>query len=414
MSPPCPAPEDPGHDQAANTDGPRLHWSPDGDTLLLSGRWTTLTLSDLGGMPARPEPRVYPEPETLGRTAGPNPAPPLTLTATLTLDGSRLRALDTAGALQLHRLSETLAAQGVAVLLTGFAGPHLSLLELVRARLSAAAEGLAALPPATRPPVLEKFGRGAWDWLVQSLGLLSFVGETALAFLHVLAHPRRLRWRQILQVVELDGWRALPVLGMLSFLVGVVIAYQSGVQLRLYGGNLYVVDLVTLTVLRELGPLMTAIVVAGRSGSAYAAQIGTMMVTDEIDALRSIGVSPLELLVLPKTLGLILALPLLTVFANLAAVVGGMVMSALMLDLIPGTFIRRIPEAVTLNTLMTGLVKAPVFAAAIAIVGCYQGFLVRDGADSVGRHTTTSVVQAIVWVIIIDAAFSVIYSRLGI
>lgn len=449
LSPSPPEVLDPGHGQAMPCDGPRLRWSPDGGTLVISGRWTTLTLAGLGAMPPRPDSRGAHGRETAGPLAahedmpptGPltvpedNPptvphavpvdmpptvplglslnAPP-TGTPTVTLDGHGLMALDTAGALQLHRLTEAMALQGLALQLSGFAAPHLSLLTLVRERLAAAAEDLAAIPPPSRPPVLERVGRGSWDWLLQSLGLLSFVGETALAFLRVLAHPGRLRWRQMLQVVELDGWRALPVLGMLSFLVGVVIAYQSGVQLRLYGGNLYVVDLVTLTVLRELGPLMTAIVVAGRSGSAYAAQIGTMMVTDEIDALRSIGVSPLELLVLPKALGLILALPLLTIFANLAAVVGGMVMSALMLDLIPATFIRRIPEAVTLNTLMTGLAKAPVFAAAIAIVGCYQGFLVRDGADSVGRHTTTSVVQAIVWVIVIDAAFSIIYSKLGI
>lgn len=434
MPPPRPEALDPGHGQAKPINGPRLLWSPDGGTLVVSGHWTTLTLAGLGAMPHRPDLRSPHGRMTAGPAAEAGASPPLaepltvhgdpssavpmdmppTRATTVTLDGRGLMALDTAGALQLHRLTEAIALQGMAVQLSGFAAPHLSLLALVRERLAAAAEGLAAIPPPSRPPVLERVGRGSWDWLLQSLGLLSFVGETALAFLRVLAHPGRLRWRQILQVVELDGWRALPVLGMLSFLVGVVIAYQSGVQLRLYGGNLYVVDLVTLTVLRELGPLMTAIVVAGRSGSAYAAQIGTMMVTDEIDALRSIGVSPLELLVLPKALGLILALPLLTVFANLAAVIGGMVMSALMLDLVPETFIRRIPEAVTLNTLMTGLAKAPVFAAAIAIVGCYQGFLVRDGADSVGRHTTTSVVQAIVWVIVIDAAFSVVYSKLGI
>lgn len=395
--------------------GADYRWSPDQRTLHLGGCWTTPTLAHLGELPVMPGPGARTETETGTETGtGTGTGQVSGYPAWLTLDGSLLLALDTAGALQLHRLVEALEAQGSAVQLSGFAAPHLRLLALVRERLAAAAEDLAALRPAATPPVLARVGQGAWERLREGLGLLSFLGETALAFLHVVAHPRRLRWRQMLQVVELDGWRALPVLGMLSFLVGVVIAYQSGVQLRLYGGNLYVVDLVTLTVLRELGPLMTAIVVAGRSGSAYAAQIGTMMVTDEIDALRSIGVSPLELLVLPKALGLILALPLLTVFANLAAVVGGMVMSALMLDLVPGTFIRRIPEAVSLNTLMTGLAKAPVFAAAIALVGCYQGFLVRDGADSVGRHTTTSVVQAIVWVIVIDAAFSVVYSKLGI
>lgn len=184
--------------------------------------------------------------------------------------------------------------------------------------------------------------------------------------------------------------------------------------MRLYGGNLYVVDLVGITVLRELGPLMTAIVVAGRSGSAYTAQIGTMQVTEEVDALRSIGVLPLDLLVLPKILGLILALPLLSVFADLAAVMGAMVMSGLMLDLGPEIFIRRFAEAVSVNSLLSGVAKAPVFAVVIAVVGCYQGFQVRGGADSVGRHTTASVVQAIVLVIVTDAGFSVAYSLWGI
>ena len=174
------------------------------------------------------------------------------------------------------------------------------------------------------------------------------------------------------------------------------------------------VDLVGITVLRELGPLMTAIIVAGRSGSAYAAQIGAMQVTQEVDALRSIGVAPLDLLVLPKVLGLVIALPLLTIFADLAAVIGAMAMSAMMLDVSPATFMLRFPEAVSINSLLTGVAKAPVFAAVIAAVGCYQGFQVRGGADSVGRHTTISVVQAIVLVIAIDAAFSVAYSWMGI
>lgn len=328
----------------------------------------------------------------------------------ITLDGSALAALDTAGALMVERLRLALASQGWECRLRGFAAPHLSLISLVGEHLAGTTPGQVLPPPQAGPGSLEHLGRLAWDWVRQGLAILSFGGETCLTFLGSLRHPRRLRWRQTIQVIEQDGVFALPVLGMLAFLIGVVIAYQSGVQLRVYGGNLYVVDLLTITVMRELGPMMTAIVVAGRSGSAYAAQIGTMQVTDEIDALRSIGVSPLELLVVPKLLGLVLTLPLLTIFANLMAIGGGMVMSALFLDLSPPVFLHRIPEAVSINSLMTGVAKAPVFAVAIALVGCFQGFQVRDSADSVGRHTTISVVQAIVWVIVIDAAFSVIYS----
>jgi phospholipid/cholesterol/gamma-HCH transport system permease protein len=379
-------------DKTVSSSSARFEWSEDRRSLRLAGSWTTAALADLGEAPAQQA------------RAG----------ESVSVDGSGLVALDTAGALLLQRILDELSKQGCETPLSGFDDRHLALLDLVRDRIGAQADSLAGLRPPRRSVGLERFGRGVWDWTLQGFSMLSFGGEAFLAFLRSLLRPTRLRWRQVLRVVEQDGVRALPVLGMLSFLLGVVIAYQSGVQLRVYGGNLYVVDLVTITVLRELGPLMTAIVVAGRSGSAYAAQIGTMQVTEEVDALRSIGVSPIDLLVLPKILGLVVAMPLLTVFADLAAVAGGMIMSALMLDVSPDTFMRRIPEAVSINSLMTGVAKAPVFAAAIALVGCYQGFKVQGGADSVGRHTTTSVVQAIVLVIVIDAAFSVVYSWMGI
>jgi phospholipid/cholesterol/gamma-HCH transport system permease protein len=369
----------------------RWVWSEDGRSLLLLGTWTTMALGALGDLSSVE-------------------APPST---SIEIDGAGLGGLDTAGALMLHRLRSRLEGQGVSVWLSGLDQRQRDLLDLVAARAQPPSDGLEG-EGTGRPGSLEALGRGALGWLAEGLGMLSFGGGVSMSFLGALAKPFRVRWAQVLRVLELDGVRALPVLGMLAFLLGVVIAYQSGVQLRVYGGNLYVVDLVTITVLRELGPMMTAIVVAGRSGSAYAAQIGTMQVTEEVDALRSIGVAPLDLLVLPKILGLILALPLLTIFANVASVVGAMVMSAMMLDLSPEVFLRRIPEAVTLSSLMTGIAKAPIFAVAIAVVGCYQGFQVRGGADSVGSHTTTSVVQAIVLVIVLDAAFSVVYSWMGI
>ena len=360
-------------------------------TLRLLGSWTTAALAELGDLPAG-----------VGPPAG-----------AVTIDGAGLLGLDTAGALVLHRLIERLEGEGISARLAGLSDRQGDLLELVAARAEPPSAGIAE-QGGPRPGSLEVLGRATLGLAGEGLGMLSFGGAVSLALLSALVRPLRVRWRQVLRVVELDGVRALPVLGMLAFLLGVVIAYQSGVQLRVYGGNLYVVDLVTITVLRELGPMMTAIVVAGRSGSAYAAQIGTMQVTEEVDALRSIGVAPLDLLVLPKVLGLVVVLPLLTVFANVAAVGGAMVMSAMMLDLSPEIFVRRIPEAVSLSSLMTGIAKAPVFAVAIAAVGCYHGFQVRGGADSVGSHTTTSVVQAIVLVLVLDAAFSVVYSWIGI
>jgi phospholipid/cholesterol/gamma-HCH transport system permease protein len=193
-----------------------------------------------------------------------------------------------------------------------------------------------------------------------------------------------------------------------------VIAYQGADQLQRFGANIFIADLVGLSMVRELSPLMTAIIVAGRSGSAYTAQIGTMKVTEEIDALRTIGISPTELLVLPKLIALIIALPLLTVFADITGLLGGMLMASSKLDVSYAMFIDRLGDAVHLSSFLTGIGKAPVFAAIIALVGCYQGFQVTGSADSVGRQTTVSVVQGIFLVILSDALFSIAFNWLKI
>jgi len=192
----------------------------------------------------------------------------------------------------------------------------------------------------------------------------------------------------------------------------VVVAYQGSDQLRQYGANIFVTDLVGLSTLREFAPLMTAIIIAGRSGSAYAAQIGTMVVTQEIDAMRTIGIAPLEMLVLPKLIALLIAMPLLTVFADVLGVAGGMLMAQVQLGVTFNEFIERFPKAVSPTAYMVGIGKAPVFAAIIALVGCFQGFRTEGGADSVGRHTTRAVVQSIFLVIMVDGAFLVAFSVL--
>jgi len=243
--------------------------------------------------------------------------------------------------------------------------------------------------------------------------MLSFVGESAHALAGCVRHPRRLRWRPILFNMRTAGFDALPIVGLLSFLLGVVVAYQGADQLRRYGANIFVVDLIGVSMLREFAPLITAIIVAGRSGSAYAAQIGTMAVTEEIDAMRTLGIPPLEMLVLPKVLALLVALPLLTVFADVLGVLGGMLMAKAQLDVGYGEFLDRFVKAVSLTTLAVGLAKAPVFALIIAMVGCFQGFRTQGGPDSVGRQTTRAVVQSIFLVIVADALFSVAFSALG-
>jgi len=261
--------------------------------------------------------------------------------------------------------------------------------------------------------MLERIGLGAADAFEQSLALLAFVGECALALAACIAQPSRMRWRPILFNIRSAGFDALPVVALLSFLLGVVIAYQGADQLRQYGANIFVADLVGLSMLREFSPLIVAIILAGRSGSAYAAQIGTMAVTEEIDAMRTLGIPPLDVLVLPKLLALLVVLPLLTVFADVIGVLGGMVMARAQLGVGYSEFLERFVQAVSVTAYLIGVCKAPVFAAIIAVVGCFQGFRTRGGADSVGRQTTRSVVQAIVLVIVADALFSIAFSALG-
>ncbi len=261
-------------------------------------------------------------------------------------------------------------------------------------------------------PRLERVGRDAQAVSEQALGLLSFVGKITLAMLGWLAHPRRIRWRPILFNMRTAGMDALPIVGLLSFLLGIVVAYQGADQLRQYGANIFVTDLVGLSMLREFAPLMSAIIIAGRSGSAYAAQIGTMQVTQEIDAMRTLGIAPLEMLVLPKLIALAISLPLLTVFADVLGVLGGMLMARAQLGVSFHEFLERFAHAVSITSYMVGIGKAPVFAVIIGVVGCFQGFRTKDSADSVGRQTTRAVVQSIFVVILADALFSVAFSML--
>lgn len=265
---------------------------------------------------------------------------------------------------------------------------------------------------ASRPGVLERLGRSTAGAFEQVMALLAFIGENALSISGCVAHPSRLRWRPILFNIRSAGFDALPIVGLLSFLLGIVVAYQGADQLRQYGANIFVADLVGLSMLREFAPLITAIIIAGRSGSSYAAQIGTMAVTEEIDAMRTIGIEPLEMLVLPKLIALVIALPLLTVFADLMGVAGGMVMAYAQLGIGYTEFLDRFVKAVSVTSYAVGLGKAPVFAVIIVIVGCFQGFRTRGGADSVGRQTTRSVVQSIFLVIVSDALFSIAFSVL--
>ncbi len=327
--------------------------------------------------------------------------------AAVVIDGSAISVLDTSGAWLLQRTVRELEQQGHKVRVQGLRPGFASLLQLIAAR--EIAEHVAA--PAV-PGWLERLGRECWAGTLGTLGYFSFVGESFTVLLRAILQPRRLRWRPILHNVQTAGVAALPITGLLSFLMGVVIAYQGADQLQRFGANIFIADLVGLAMLRELSPLLTAIIIAGRSGSAYTAQIGTMRVTEEIDALRTIGVAPQELLVLPKMVALIIVLPLLTVYTDVTGVLGGMIMARSKLDVSFDVFLQRLNEAISLSSYWTGVSKAPVFAMIIALVGCYRGFQVTGSAESVGAQTTMSVVQSIFLVIVTDALFSVVFNVL--
>jgi len=243
--------------------------------------------------------------------------------------------------------------------------------------------------------------------------MLSFLGRVIAATAGVLAHPSRFRTADFVVHVETTGLRALPIVGLLAFLIGIVLAYQGAQQLRQFGAEVFAVNLLGLSILREIGILMTAVVVAGRSGSAFTAQIGTMKLSEEVDALRAMGFDPITELVLPRMMALLLTLPLLGFFADIVALLGGMVASWALLDISPEAFVNQLSRSVDVSHVWVGMIKTPFFAAVIAMVGCYQGMAVTGGARAVGHHTTMAVVLAIFYVILIDAIFSVIYQMLG-
>jgi phospholipid/cholesterol/gamma-HCH transport system permease protein len=320
--------------------------------------------------------------------------------------------LDTAGAWLLHRLERELAERGWRVELTGVGQTHAALLDEIR-RADAAP---ALAPPRLNPLVrlVADLGHGALDALDEGRSLLAFYGQTLIVLARVLVRPRRLRLTSITHHLEQTCVNALPIVGLISFLIGVVMAYQGAHQLRRFGAEIFTVDLLGITILREIGILLTAIVVAGRSGSAFTAQIGTMQVNEEIDAMRTIGLDPIEVLVLPRLLALMIALPLLAFFSDVLALFGGGLMCALALGIPPAQFLAQLDAAITIETFLVGMVKAPVFAFLIAMVGCYEGLKVERNAESVGRLTTQSVVVSIFLVIVFDALFSVVFSYLGV
>jgi phospholipid/cholesterol/gamma-HCH transport system permease protein len=326
--------------------------------------------------------------------------------AAVMIDASAVLAMDTAGAWLLERTARGLERSGRTVTLR-LRPQHDALLKIVTS------SGVVAVPPPVheRQQFLSMLGSRAWNSARELGGLVAFFGETSVTAARARTGPLRVRWRQMLQHVQTAGFEAVPTAALLSFFIGVVIAYQQSALLRPFGAGILVADLVGLAMVRELAPLLTAIIVAGRSGSAYAAQIGAMKMTGEIDSLRAVGVSPIEVLVLPRIAALVVVLPLLTVSADVLGVAGAMLVSRSELAMDSGEFLGRIARAMRPSDYLLGVGKAPVFAVIVATVGCYQGLQAADDADSVGRRTTAAVVQSMFLVVVADA-FVLVVSRL--
>ncbi len=333
------------------------------------------------------------------------------LSGRVTLDLSAVTRLDTAGAAAILSLRDRLQASGGALTITGDSPAHRRMIDLVEARRFAP-EPSAARPPSIRA-ALERLGVATHEGLRTALALISFLGQTVATLVATLARPWRLRPTPLVFHLGEVGLGAVPIVALMAFLIGVVLAYQGATQLRQFGAEVFVVDLIAISVLRELGILLTAIIVAGRTGAAFTAAIGSMKMREEIDAMRTLGLDPVEVLVLPRVLALLIALPLLGLVANVMGLVGGAVMAWVELGVSPGLFRARLLEGVAISNVTVGFVKAPVFALIIGVVGCFEGMRVGGNAESLGQRTSVSVVTAIFLVILADALFSIFFSVVG-
>ncbi len=364
-----------------------------GETLLLSagGSWETASLAQLDvGLRRLARARV--------RAAR--------------IDLGAVDNMDTAGAWLLYRTRKELRARGVAAEFQGAKPAHAEILNRIET-----GDVEQTLERDEVGPVLamvERVGRASIAALGEGADLLSFLGATVITAGRAAVKPRRIRFTSLISHIEQVGLNAMPIVGLLSFLIGVVIAYQGAEQLRRFGAEIFTVDLLGIFMLREMGILLTAIIVAGRSGSAFTAQIGTMQVNEEVDAMRTLGLDPLEVLVLPRVLALVIALPLLTVLADVMGLAGGALMSMAVIDITLVQFMERLKDVVPLWAFWVGLIKAPVFGLLIGLVGCREGLNVVGSAESVGRHTTKSVVVSIFLVIVADALFSIFFLNIGV
>lgn len=350
-----------------------------GASLALSGQWNLARIEDIDA-------------ELAAARLPPSP---------VTLDGARLETLDTAAALALVL---RLAAAGSSIARTVNLKPsHSSVIQTVRAQ----AGGLGTEPPLRRRGIIGGLGFAAVAFARLVQAHVDFAGRCAAALAELVAHPRRTRWKELAAQLQHVCIEAIPVVALVSFLIGTVLAYLFGLQAEKYGASIFVVDAVAIGSARELAPILVAVIVAGRSGAAFTAQLGTMRLTEEIDALSTIALSPMQVLVLPRLLALVISLPLLVFVGDVAALGGAMAASGPLLDITPAMFIDRVHSQLALRHVAVGLAKGALFGAAIAVIGCRAGMTVDRDARSIGISTTSTVVRCIVAVILLDAFFAV-------
>jgi len=369
---------------SADPSPPTLVVSGDGDRLALAGALEILTLAE-----AR---------NALKKWSRQGPS--------RSLDVAGLDSLDTPGALFLCGLRDK------GVKLTGIRAEHRALLDLI------CGLDLKPLPKVESVPrwrqIIIQLGKGAHDVRHDALDIITFVGRAASWTVNALIHPDCLRPASISRHIAETGIHALPIIGLMAVMIAVVIGYQGVAQLRPYGGEDFTINLVAVSVLREMGVLITAIMVAGRSGSAFTAEIGVMQTREEVDALKVMGIEPMQVLVVPRVIALVITLPLLTFFADIMGLIGGAAIAQSLLDVSPAQYLTRLPHVIDGSDLFVGLFKAPIFAFFIAIIGCMHGLRVSGSAESVGRETTRAVVKSIFLVLVLDAFFSILFERLGI
>lgn len=329
----------------------------------------------------------------------------------MALDVSGVAELDTFGAWTIERLLRRLAERGCEAKMTGIPERLRGLIEEVRQSNRRAPSARARRHPliAAIEAIGERMAAIALD-LVAILQMLGAIGEAAL---RALSHPRTFRFTSAVHHVDRVAWQAIPIILLITFLIGCIIAQQGFFHFRKFGAEDYVVDLVGILMLREIGVLLVAIMVAGRSGSSYTAELGSMKMREEIDALRTMGLDPVEVLILPRVLALVIALPMLTLLGSLAALYGGGVVAALYGGMSPEIYIARLKEAVSVTHFQVGMIKAPFMALGIGAVACVEGLKVKGSAESLGLQTTSSVVKSIFLVIVLDGVFAVFFASIG-